>query len=251
MTFSAFCAQAFSFMETNLRSRSEIVFWSAGLAIPPLLVQECSPENGIWYATGTLANGRCIGMSVMLIPGELRVGTIIPRCVIDTGNDDVLVALSPDGNPHDALREVVGGYLYDRSFQDDPFTPGWIVDAYQNEAKAEATALTMASLVASAYKAAFDVISRHNEQGLTHSLMLVDKDLLPLQAISAKTPVVITESLHTKALGYIAMVNSTLSATELERALRELGYSSISVMGHEEIVSVPSPSTQRAVAAVR
>jgi hypothetical protein len=237
MGFQTFCDEAFSAMERNLKSRKEGLFWSAGMAIPTLEVKERSPQNGIWFATAPVGQTGTAGISLMLIPGELRVGAIIPKHVIDSGSDDDLVALSPDGNPHDGLREVLGGYLIDRSYQDDPFTPSWMVASYRDEDKAEAVALTMAAIVASTWKAAFDVIAKNAVGGLGYTLMLISEQPLPLDVLKQRISVVIIDSAYVSHLGHVAMTRSAHSEAEVRGMIEEAGLAGITVSAYEEAKS--------------
>ncbi len=250
MGFETFCDNVFKRMESNLATRNEGLFWSAGLAIPKLTVMEKSPAHGIWYGTAKIGQAGIAGISVMLIHGELRVGAIIPKQVIDDGNDDDLVALSPDGNPHDALREVLGGYLYDRSYQCEPFTPSWIVEAYTDDNKAEAVALTMASLVASTWKAAFDVIAKHAGGGLGHTLMLMSQEPLPIDLLKQKISVVILDCAYASHFGHIAMTRSAHSESEVTRMIAEAGLEGITVSTYDEAIPVREEKSEVEAAAV-
>jgi len=235
MNFETFCTGVFERMEKNLVERNELLFWSAGRAVPTLSVREKMPGNGTWFATASIAEGQVAGISLMLVHGELRVGSIIPKLVIDHHEDDALVILSPDGNPPDAVRELEDAFLYDRSYQDEPFTARWIIEAYDDERKAEAVALTMAALVSSTWKAAYNLISRFSLSGLDHTVMLLSDSPLPTERLKSEMVLAISEVGFFKGLGYTARARSACPADELHALIVQAGITGVHVSTHEEI----------------
>jgi hypothetical protein len=239
MGFEKFCAEVFERMERNLIERNELLFWSAGKALPTLRVVEKAPGNGTWFARADIASGQVAGISVMLVHGELRVGAIIPKQLINRDSDDDMIVLSPDGNPHDAMRELEGAYLFDRHYDEDPFTARWIIDSYSNPDMREAVALTMGALVSSTWKAAYNVISHHAQGGLDHTLMLIASKELPTDRLKRETDVAIIEQFKAPGLGFVIKTRSAHSADELSAILVDLGLGDITVCNHEEIESEP------------
>lgn len=238
MNFETFCADAFGALERSLESRKEVLFWAASRAIPPLDVVERHPAHGYWYAKSDVPakhGPETVGVSLALIPGELRVGIIIPKTLIDPERgDDSMVAISPDGQPPDITREVTGGYLYDRIYHEDPFSPAWIVAAYSDPAKAEATALAMASLVANTWKTAFGEIVNSPRFGMASRLMLYSPQPLPMLTIMQAVPLVVLDAITNSVLGHTAMTRSHMSVDEAVAALAKAGITGVQVAAYDE-----------------
>jgi hypothetical protein len=249
MGFQSFCTQAFDALERNLAGRREVLFWDAGEAIPELKVIEKSATNGHWYASGTVATGKSsdpVEMSIVLTPGELRVGILVPKRLLNMKQiEDDIIAMSPDGKSPDITRETVGGYLFDRCYEGDPFTASWIVSAYTDPDRAEAVVLAMATLVANTWKSAFSVIMQNLKSGLDNHLLLISSEPLPLLAIKRAVPLVVTDHYHNAILGHTAMARSSHSPDAIYGMLRAAGISDVSVMSHQEVVTVGRSASDR------
>jgi hypothetical protein len=235
--FGSLCEKVFATMEANLRSRNEVLFWSAGSTIPALQVIEAYPANGIWFAGAKIDDRLTVKISVGLMPHELRVGVVIPAEVVDVDADpsvevesDLMVDLSHDGKVNDNLRETSDGYLYDRTYCEAPFTPQWMRDAYHSDEAAEIIAISLSGIVANTWRTAFEVLARKIYKSRSQAFMLTSKDEIQIQALKKQLPVIVTGQGQSAGMGNMVTCLFPHGASELTTLLREKGFDNVSVV---------------------
>ena len=113
----------FSRLAFELARKQEKAFWSAERSIP-VDVKGSDTESGVWYAEICLNTKIRPALSISLLPGELRVGIVVPESFIFIGEKDLTPAIVGSfGEALDVTRNLPGhSKLFDRMVSDDPFT---------------------------------------------------------------------------------------------------------------------------------
>jgi hypothetical protein len=155
----------FSRLAFELARKQEKAFWSAERSIP-VDVKGSDTESGVWYAEICLNTKIRPALSISLLPGELRVGIVVPESFIFIGEKDLTPAIVGSfGEALDVTRNLPGhSKLFDRMVSDDPFTANWFVRSIENSLYRDIMVLRLADIARQLWVSVAQVILVHGHQ---------------------------------------------------------------------------------------
>ena len=155
----------FSRLAFELARKQEKAFWSAERSIP-VDVKGSDTESGVWYAEICLNTKIRPALSISLLPGELRVGIVVPESFIFIGEKDLTPAIVGSfGEALDVTRNLPGhSKLFDRMVSDDPFTSNWFVRSIENSLYRDIMVLRLADIARQLWVSVAQVILVHGHQ---------------------------------------------------------------------------------------